>query len=46
MAEVMVVLVANKIACATFKIFPTDDSMFSEAQAGVDVRFTEAVDGM
>ena len=31
----MVVLVANPTACATLKIFPTDDSMFSEAQKGV-----------
>ena len=44
--EVKVVVVANQIACATLKIFPTDDSMFFEAQEGVVVRCTEAVDGM
>ena len=45
--EVMVVVVvANQTVCATLKIFPTDDSMFSEAQEGVIVRCTGAVDGM
>ena len=42
----MVVLVANSIARATLKFFPTGDDMFSEAQEGVVVRCTEAVDGM
>ena len=44
--EDMVVLVANYTGCATLRIFPTDDSMFSGAQEDVVVRCTEAVDGM